>query len=392
MPTINFGTGAEGPLASLEVGAKYDTTYFPSDLSEAPYFIVFRAQNKYKISELGTVKTKFPGIGDYFASSVGDLAALAEKALTSLGSEGSEVQQAANRIAIEQGTSSMAANAARAAGTTSNARGLLATGISAVGGFAKALDKLGIEISQPAHSFALPIPSNLQTQYNAQYNTDEAIGALGQLGRGLGANFQPSQGLISDLTSAITQSNALSGDNFKGVLANLGVAALGSDVGTSALVAGALGGIGAAGAGAALGSLGTGILRGAGIARNPHIANIFTGVNFRKHNFTYKLVAKNKQESDSIRDLIRNFKYHMAPDYRASDHIFTYPSQFQIIIRAGDYLFKIADSVLTTFDVNYTGEGSAYFFEDTNAPVSVTINMAFTEDTIVTKKEVRAGR
>jgi len=82
----------------------------------------------------------------------------------------------------------------------------------------------------------------------------------------------------------------------------------------------------------------------------------------------------------------------MAPDYRASDHIFTYPSQFQIIIRAGDYLFKIADSVLTTFDVNYTGEGSAYFFEDTNAPVSVTINMAFTEHTIVTKREVRAGR
>ncbi len=388
MPTIDFGKGADGPLASLEVGAKYDTTYFPNDLSEAPYFIVFRAQNKYKMSELGTVKTKFPGIGDYFITSAADVAGLAEAALESIASEGSAVQQGATRAAIERGTSSMAANAAKAAGT----KGLLATGISAVGGFAKALDKLGIEISQPAHSFALPIPSNLQTQYNAQYNTDDPIGALGQLGMSLGANFQPGQGLISDLGSAISQSNALSGDNMKGVLANLGVAALGADVGTSALVASALGGIGAAGAGAALGSLGTGALRGAGIARNPHIANIFTGVNFRKHNFTYKLVAKNKQESDTIRDLIRNFKYHMAPDYRASDHIFTYPSQFQIIIRAGDYLFKIADSVLTTFDVNYTGEGSAYFFEDTNAPVSVTINMAFTEDTIVTKKEVRAGR
>ena len=388
MPTIDFGKGADGPLASLEVGAKYDTTYFPSDLSEAPYFIVFRAQNKYKMSELGTVKTKFSGIGDYLASSAEDLAGLAEAALESIASEGSAVQQGATRAAIQQGTSSMAANAARAAGT----KGLLATGISAAGGFAKALDKLGIEISQPAHSFALPIPSNLQTQYNAQYNTDDPIGALGQVGRGLGANFQPNQGLISDLGSAISQSNALSGDNLKGVLANLSVGALGSDVGTSALVGSVLGGIGAAGAGAALGSLGTGILRGAGIARNPHIANIFTGVQFRKHNFTYKLVAKNKQESDTIRDLIRNFKYHMAPDYRASDHIFTYPSQFQIIIRAGDYLFKIADSVLTTFDVNYTGEGSAYFFEDTNAPVSVTISMAFTEDTIVTKREVRAGR
>ena len=127
-------------------------------------------------------------------------------------------------------------------------------------------------------------------------------------------------------------------------------------------------------------------------ARNPHIANVFTGVNFRQHSFEYKLIAKNKKESDAIRDLIHNFKYHMAPDYRASDHVFTYPSKFQILLRAGDYLFKIGDSVLTTFDVNYNGEGAPYFFEDTNAPYSVSIVMTFIEDTIVTKREIRQGR
>ena len=82
----------------------------------------------------------------------------------------------------------------------------------------------------------------------------------------------------------------------------------------------------------------------------------------------------------------------MAPDYSSSNHIFNYPSQFQIILRAGDYLFNIGDSVLTSFDVNYTGEGGPYFFEDTNAPYSVAINLSFTEDTIVTKKEIRQGR
>ena len=82
----------------------------------------------------------------------------------------------------------------------------------------------------------------------------------------------------------------------------------------------------------------------------------------------------------------------MAPEYKFNNHVFNYPSQFQIKIRAGDYLFEIGDSVLTDFDVNYTGEGAPYFFEDTNAPYSVNITLSFVEDTIVTKKEIREGR
>ena len=384
MPQINFTPpGADGPLASLEVGAKYDTTYFPGDLAESPYFIIFRAQNKYKLSELGTVKTKFPGVGAYLSGlTEAQFATGIDKLAAALGSTEAQEKLAQQSLLTQQ---------------TGNQEfgqigSLLTTGIKAVGGFGKALEKLGIELSQPAHSFALPIPSNLSTQYNAQYNTQE-LGALGQVGRSIAGNFEATgEGFISDLNAAISSSNALPDGTLQGILANLGVAALGADVGTSALVGGLTKGVGGAAVAGALGSLGTGVLRGAGIARNPHIANIFTGVNFRNHNFSYKLIAKNKKESDTIRDLIRNFKYHMAPDYREADHIFTYPSQFQIIIRAGDYLFKIADSVLTTFDVNYTGEGAPYFFEDTNAPYSVTINMSFTEDTIVTKREVRAGR
>lgn len=382
MPTINFGKGADGPLASLEVGAKYDTTYFPNDLSEAPYFIVFRAQNKYKMSSLGSTKTKFVD-GDNLLASATDYA---------LGEGTSELIGSGVDFLLGKNPDFPLGMPAPKETPKQNAfSSFLSTGIKAVGGFGKALEELGIELSQPAHSFALPIPSNLSTQYNAQYGPKE-LGALGEIGRDVATNFQATdQGLISDLKSAMAAGN-VNGGSFKGVLADLGMGALESDVGTQALVGAALGGIGAAGIAGTLGSLGTGVLRGAGIARNPHIANIFSGVNFRNHTFQYKLIAKNQKESDTIRDLIRNFKYHMAPDYRPGDHVFKYPSQFQIIIRAGDYLFKIADSVLTTFDVNYTGEGGPYFFEDTNAPYSVTINMSFTEDTIVTKQEIRAGR
>jgi len=351
MPTINFGklNDADGPLASLEVGAKYDTTYFPSDLSEAPYFIVFRATKRYKASQLADTKVNYAsensGFGpekirdeDSFFNKIGD-------------------------------------------------------GFRAVGNFAKKIEELGIDISQPAHSFALPVPANLGTAYNAQYNNAAELGVAGDAARKVASKFERSSGsFISDIVDAVNKTDVLSADNLKGSLTSLATSAAGADTAAAGLAGLAFGGLGGAAIGAGLGSFGQGALRGLGVANNPHLANVFTGVNFRVHTFQYKLIAKNKQESDTIRDMIRNFKYHMAPDYSSSNHIFNYPSQFQIILRAGDYLFNIGDSVLTSFDVNYTGEGGPYFFEDTNAPYSVAINLSFTEDTIVTKKEIRQGR
>ena len=353
MPTINLGTGADGPLASLEVGAKYDTTYFPNDLSEAPYFIVFRATKRYKASQLADVKVNYkranasdPLTGEFTGSA--DL-------------EGGFFNK-------------------------------IKAGVKAVGGFAKKLEDIGVDISQPAHSFALPIPSNLGTSYNAQYNNVD-LGVAGQAGQEVAENFTRGDGaIVTDILSAVGQTDTFSAGNLKGALANLGIAAAGADTAAQAIGGILLGGAAGGVAAAALGSIGQGALRGLGIARNPHIANVFTGVNFRQHNFQYKLIAKNKKESDTIRDLIRNFKYHMSPEYKSANHVFNYPSQFQIILRAGDYLFKIGDSVLTSFDVNYTGEGAPYFFEDTNAPYSVTLSLTFVEDTIVTKKEIRQGR
>lgn len=349
MPIIsgNLG-GPDGPLASLEFNTKYDTTFFPSDLADTPYFIIFRAQKEFKLSQLASVKAKFDTVETEFGSERGSL--------------------------------------------QSGIGNRLLGGIKIIGELGKTLENVGINISQPAHSFALPIPSNLSTSYNAQYNSQQELGALGVKAREVAGNMSGSEVLTDDLLSALKNTN-FSASELKGVMGNLAIGAVESGAGTAALAA-LLGNLGPAGAAAAaaLSTVGTGALVGLGLARNPHIANVFTGVNFRTHQFEYKLVAKNKKESDSIRDLIRNFKFHMAPDYNGSSHIFTYPSKFQIILKAGDYLFKIGDSVLTEFTVNYNGEGAPYFFEDTNAPYSVTISMSFVENTIVTKKEIREGR
>ncbi len=352
MPAINLNN-ANGPLASLEFNTKYDTTFFPSDLVDTPYFIIFRAQKEFKLNPIATVKPKFDNAerpaGSFYDPNTG------------------EVNTEENRVLRG---------------------GLFNKIINRLGGE----DGLNINITQPAHSFALPIPSNLSTSYNAQYNNVD-LGVGGSIARNITQRTASGSGsLVSNVLDAIEAGDELSADNLKGILGNAAIGVAGADTATQALIGLLGGGVAGAAAAAIAGNIGTGVLVGLGVARNPHIANVFTGVNFRTHQFNYKLIAKNKKESDSIRDLIRNFKFHMSPDYNGSDHIFTYPSKFQIILKAGDYLFKIGDSVLTEFSVDYNGEGAPYFFEDTNAPYSVSINMTFVENTIVTKREIRQGR
>ena len=356
MPLIEFGSGASGPLASLEVGTKYTTTTFPEDLSESPYFILFRAKKEYRLSSLQETSLGGTSEIDYF-----------------------DPNSATGMVkrTISNNNNSFLSKVGR--------------GIKKAGKFFETLEGAGINVSLPSHSFALPIPGNLATGYNAQYETP-SLGPLGAGARNIAAGFEDtSASLYEDLKTAFENSGEGDSESLRGALANLGVAVAG-DVNLSAIAGAIVGGPIGAAAGAAAGNVGVGALAGLGIARNPHIANVFTGVNFKTHSFQYKLVAKSKKESDAIRDMIRNFKYHMAPEYREGDHLFSYPSQFEIQLRAGDYLFEFGDSILTDFNVNYTGEGGPYFFEETNAPYSVGIDMSFRETSIVTKREIRQGR
>ena len=126
----------------------------------------------------------------------------------------------------------------------------------------------------------------------------------------------------------------------------------------------------------------------AGVARNPHMATLFTGVDFRSHSFEYKFIPKSKQESDILADIIYRLKYHMAPSYAAEGHFFNYPEQFDIEFANKKYLFDIGASVLSAFNVSYSGEGSSYFFNNEGAPVSVSLSMTFQELTINTKENI----
>lgn len=243
-------------------------------------------------------------------------------------------------------------------------------------------------------NIVLPIPSNLQTTYGAQYENAD-LGALGAAaaGRISGDQLSAAGNDLSDLISSrISQSVGAfkSGDTDAQVQAGAPLAAA---VATAA--AGKLGG----GAGAALGGAFTGasVLQGVGLdeglAVNPHMAVLFKGVDMREHNFTYKFIARNAEESIAVQKIINAYKYHMHPEYAAGSLAFKYPDEFEVAFAdaiAGN-LYKIGTCVLKSMSVNYNGEGIPLFFQDTGAPVSVEIQLSFQETKIITRGDLDSG-
>jgi hypothetical protein len=167
-------------------------------------------------------------------------------------------------------------------------------------------------------------------------------------------------------------------------LAGLGGAITGGiGQGASNLVNG-IGGQGAAGA----------ILKVAGgVALNQHKIVLFTGVNFREHQFSWKLSPKNRKESNDIKKIIDLFAYYSHPEYIAGGLFFKYPEYFEIKFRHPEYLFKLQPSVCKDIKVNYHGQGYAAYIRDANgggvpAPAEIELSLTFLETEIVTKQSL----
>ena len=130
---------------------------------------------------------------------------------------------------------------------------------------------------------------------------------------------------------------------------------------------------------------------GGGVAINQHKIVLFTGVNFREHQFTWKLSPKNRKESNDIKKIIDMFAYYSHPEYIAGGLFFKYPEFFEIKFRHPEYLFKLQPSVCKDIKVNYHGQGYAAYIRDANgggipAPAEIELSLTFLETEIVTKQ------
>lgn len=136
-----------------------------------------------------------------------------------------------------------------------------------------------------------------------------------------------------------------------------------------------------------------------GLSINPHKELLFKGVNFRKFEFDYKLIARNQKESDLIKEICDLISFHMHPDLTAGSFLYNFPSEFDVEFyfrkkqtsgnsnyQRNPYLMFLSTCVMTNFDVDY---GNKYVtFKDSGAPVEITIKMKLQETQIMTKESI----
>jgi hypothetical protein len=132
-------------------------------------------------------------------------------------------------------------------------------------------------------------------------------------------------------------------------------------------------------------------------ATNPHQAMLFNGVDFREFQFNFEFQARSYEESESIRLIIKLFKWAMHPGLPPGEQLFfTYPNIFDIHLYtpSNKWMFNIAQSVLTSMDVDYGGANATSFFNHPDpskmgAPVFIKVSLTFKELSILSKESIK---
>jgi hypothetical protein len=132
-----------------------------------------------------------------------------------------------------------------------------------------------------------------------------------------------------------------------------------------------------------------------GLAANPKKEQLFKGVDFRSFQFEYQFFPRNEEESKNVMNIIKEFKYHMHPEFKDSNNfVYIYPSEFDIFYYQGGSenlnLHRHTSCVLTEMNVNYTPNGNFTTFNN-GMPTQITVQLTFRELALLTKDKVKDG-
>ena len=206
-------------------------------------------------------------------------------------------------------------------------------------------------IELPTCTINLPIPQNLQEQFNMSY-AEKQLGIAGYIEDVIGDVIEK-----GGSTQAFREAGARIG---KEVASKQGLYYAGRTL------AGLSDSIGAA------------VDKAAGVVLNPFQSLLFQGVSLRTHQFTYRFSPNSEAESKVLKDIIRELKIRMHP--QKDGLLISFPDICDIsfgIIGNDPYFFKT--SVLDSMSVNYAAAGQPSFFANTRQPTDVEISMTFKE-------------
>ena len=136
-----------------------------------------------------------------------------------------------------------------------------------------------------------------------------------------------------------------------------------------------------------------------GQATNPYMEVLFDSMAFRNFTYNFTFAPKNAQERDDVQDIIKLFRFHMAPELKGAQHRFlTLPSTFDIhymyqhsknYASENNFYSKIATCVLQSVSVDYSPNGVKSFQD--GSPTQINMALAFKETELLTKQAINAG-
>ena len=125
------------------------------------------------------------------------------------------------------------------------------------------------------------------------------------------------------------------------------------------------------------------VTRATGQVMNPNLETIFSGVSIRDFSFTFALAPRNQSEGQQVKQIIRTFKKHSAAKGVSGNGFFIgSPDIFICEYMKGGaphpFLNVFKPAVLSSMNVNYTGQGTYSTFYD-GTPTSMTLTLNFQE-------------
>ena len=120
-----------------------------------------------------------------------------------------------------------------------------------------------------------------------------------------------------------------------------------------------------------------------GIIVNPNLELLFNGPSLRSFGLSYKMSPRNEPESIMIKKIIRMFKQSMAAQRSTSNLFLKTPNTYRLQFLTGgttehEFLPKIKECALTSFNVNYAADGTYATFGNTS-PISYELQFSFQE-------------
>jgi len=123
---------------------------------------------------------------------------------------------------------------------------------------------------------------------------------------------------------------------------------------------------------------------------NPYIAMTFKSIGFRKFSMEFKFSPHNVGECEDIDLIVKKFRKTALP-YDRGPRI-GYPGEIDIRYYNpnGTWLPRFKRSVITDVQVSYSGQGH-FATMDNGFPAETVLNIKFTENELVWRKDVTAG-